>query len=100
MGLVGLRVALTHAFCWPEVRRGGERYLHELAAALARRGHDVTIIAGARRPGVTRDPNGVRLIKVPRGRPDDTARAELVFGKLVAPVLAAGRFDVVHSLGV
>lgn len=97
---MGLRIALTHAFCWPEVRRGGERYLHELAGAMSRRGHDVTIVAGARRPGVQRDGEGPRIIRVPRGRADDPATAERRFGMLVGPVLRAGRYDIVHSLGL
>jgi glycosyltransferase involved in cell wall biosynthesis len=96
---MGLRVALTHAFCWPEVRRGGERYLHELAGALVRRGHKVTIIAGARSPGIGTS-EGARIVRLPRGSPTDTLAAERRFGAVATPVLAAGRFDVVHSLGV
>jgi phosphatidylinositol alpha-mannosyltransferase len=95
---MGLRIALTHAFCWPEVRRGGERYLHELAGALARRGHRVTIVAGARLPAVARE-DGVRVVRLPRGRPEPALSAERRFGTVVIPALAAGRFDVVHSLG-
>jgi glycosyltransferase involved in cell wall biosynthesis len=94
-----LRIALTHAFCWPEVRRGGERYLHELGAALARRKHRVTIISGGRRPGVG-EQDGVRVVRLPRGAPDNTERAEKLFGAVAVPALAGGRFDVVHSLGV
>lgn len=93
-----LRVALTHAFSWPEVRRGGERFLHELAGALARRGHEVTVVAGARRWSVTRE-DDVRVIRIPRGDPGSAFRAERWFGRLVVPALIAGRFDVVHSLG-
>ena len=95
---MGLRVALTHAFCWPEVRRGGERYLHELAGALARRGHSVTIIAGARMPGVGNE-DGVRVIRIPRGGASNALRAEKIFGRLVVAPLTAGKYDVVHSLG-
>jgi glycosyltransferase involved in cell wall biosynthesis len=93
-----VRVALTHAYCWPEVRRGGERLLHELAGALSRRDHDVTIISSARRPGRTVE-DGVRVVRLrsPRG---EGLRQELRFGRTVAPSLLAGRYDVVHSLGV
>lgn len=40
-----LRVLLSHIYCWPEHRRGGERYLHELGGFLARAGHQVEIIS-------------------------------------------------------
>ena len=42
-----MRVAFTHAFCWPEVRRGAERFIQELGAALVERGHEVTILSAA-----------------------------------------------------
>jgi phosphatidylinositol alpha-mannosyltransferase len=48
-----LRIVLTHVYAWPEVRRGGERYLHELASALVRAGHSVEILTTtAGRPGI------------------------------------------------
>jgi phosphatidylinositol alpha-mannosyltransferase len=96
---MSLRIALTHAFCWPEVRRGGERYLHELAGALARRGNRVTILSGSRRVPSFARVDGVRVVRIPRGNPMSTWRGERWFGRAVAPLLVAGRFDVVHSLG-
>jgi glycosyltransferase involved in cell wall biosynthesis len=45
-----LRIVLTHLYAWPEVRRGAERYTHELAASLLRTGHDARIISSAPRP--------------------------------------------------
>jgi phosphatidyl-myo-inositol alpha-mannosyltransferase len=93
-----VRVALTHAYCWPEVRRGGERLLHELAGALARRGHDVTILSSARQPGRTTE-DGVTVVRLPNPR-GEGLRQELRFGRTVLPSLLRGRFDVVHSLGV
>lgn len=47
---MGLRIALTHVYSWPEIRRGAERYLHELAAALSDAGHDAIILSTATRP--------------------------------------------------
>ncbi len=96
---MGLRIALTHAHCWPEVRRGGERLLHELAAALARRGHRVTIIAGASRWSARREEDGVRVLRVQRSSRKGVFSAERRFGVEVVPLLVAGRFDVVHALG-
>lgn len=92
-----LRIALTHPYCWPEVRRGGERYLHELARSLAARGHTVTVFAGASSSGVTEE-HGARFVRVARALGEDaTLRAERSFGRRVLLPLVRGRFDVVHS---
>jgi glycosyltransferase involved in cell wall biosynthesis len=48
-----LNVLLTHEHSWPAVRRGGERYLHELAAGLVRAGHRASILATAPTPGAS-----------------------------------------------
>lgn len=39
-----MKIALLHPTYWPEVRRGSERLIHDLALALGRLGHDVTIL--------------------------------------------------------
>jgi phosphatidylinositol alpha-mannosyltransferase len=44
-----MKVALTNATTWPYVRRGMERFINEMAAYLAKGGHDVTIISS--KPG-------------------------------------------------
>jgi phosphatidylinositol alpha-mannosyltransferase len=92
-----LRIALTHAFCWPEVRRGGERFVSELGAALARRGHEVVHFSAAWKPGqaVEDDVRRVRL----RRLFGDEHRHEADFGRRVMPRLALSRFDAVHALG-
>jgi alpha-1,6-mannosyltransferase len=46
-----MRIVLTHLYGWPEVRRGAERYTHELAAGLLRAGHDVRIVTSATKVG-------------------------------------------------
>jgi glycosyltransferase involved in cell wall biosynthesis len=94
-----MRIAITHAYSWPEVRRGAERIVVETAAALARRGHRVTVltssIAGPRR----RAEQGVTTWRLPRWRRRDDARHDRELGALHTPLLATGRFDAVHSLG-
>lgn len=58
-----LRIAVTHPTCWPEVRRGSERLLHDLSHWLADQGHDVTVIStieGAQRR--EREGNVTRLL--------------------------------------
>jgi glycosyltransferase involved in cell wall biosynthesis len=58
-----VNVAILNPVFWPEVRRGSERFAHELATAL---GHDVRIIAG--HPGLTQRTtmDGVAVTLVPR----------------------------------
>src|SRR5688500_7843665 len=91
-----MRIALTHAFCWPEVRRGGERYLHELGAARGRGGEHVTISGGATRSSTSRH-GGCEVIRVGRGPADEQAPAR--FAKAIRLLLMQRTFDVVHSLG-
>lgn len=91
-----MRIALTHAYSWPEVRRGGERFLHELAAALAWRHHHVTVLTAGHGPGRWIE-GGVHTVRLPQRRDDGGHQAD--FGRRVLPYLLAGRYDVVHSLG-
>jgi phosphatidylinositol alpha-mannosyltransferase len=92
-----VRVALIHAFAWPEVRRGAERLVAELSSSLDRLGHDVTVIASAY--DTSSAPRGpVRQVRVQRTS-DDVAQAEADFGRRAFPHLVARRFDVVHSFG-
>ncbi len=92
-----MRIAFTHAFCWPEVRRGAERFVQELGAALARRGHEVTFLSAAWDP-VDTVLDGVRTVRLRRRREDGWGH-EADFARRVLPHLVAGRFDVVHSMG-
>jgi glycosyltransferase involved in cell wall biosynthesis len=92
-----VRIAFTHAFCWPEVRRGAERFVQELGAALVRRGHEVTFLSSAWEPGET-VLDGVRTVRLRRRREDGWGH-EADFGRRVLPHLVLGRYDVVHSMG-
>ncbi|MBV9291704.1 MAG: glycosyltransferase family 4 protein [Frankiales bacterium] len=101
-------MVLTSVHCWPDVRRGGERYAHELSAALRRAGHDVRILSTGIHPG--RD----RVLDVPVQRlpvrharrrnfppPWSDLAIERAFGAQafghLAPAFLAGRFDVWHA---
>ena len=92
-----MRIAFTHAFCWPEVRRGAERFVPSLGAALVRRGHEVVHFSAAWKAG-REDVDGVRTIRL-RRRMEDPIRHEADFGRRLLPSLALRRFDAVHSLG-
>lgn len=80
-----MRVALAHPFSWPDVQRGGERYLDDLAWWLRSAGHEVDVVTGAGRPMHR------RLAR--RGlTPMDT------FGVSAWAPLLRGRHDLVHAL--
>lgn len=95
MGLV--RIALLHPYTWPTVRRGGERYLHDLGRWLGEQGHEVDIVTGtdASAPA-TSEPGIVRL---PVWQPGwDGVSALDTFGVTALRHLSTHRYDVVHSL--
>jgi glycosyltransferase involved in cell wall biosynthesis len=103
---VGLRVAIVHPFAWPDVRRGGERYLDDLARHVALAGHRVEMITG------TSDRSSVEAVEGTDGRlvhrrlhQPRSGRLERrgvrpveVFGAVAFPTLVRHRFDVVHAL--
>lgn len=69
-----MKVALTYPYCWPEVRRGGERLFHDLAAYLLSAGVDVTSVsAQPRRAGPPGQPGPLSVgrpipdVHLPRG---------------------------------
>ena len=95
--LDAVRIALTHAYCRPEVRRGAERFVPELAAALARRGHEVVDYSAAWEPSGTVE-DGVRTVRLHRHLHSSYAH-EADFAARLLPRLARERFDAVHSLG-
>jgi glycosyltransferase involved in cell wall biosynthesis len=61
-----VNVAILNPVYWPEVRRGSERFAHELATALAGRGHDMRIVAGHRGRTSRATEDGVEVVRVPR----------------------------------
>ncbi len=95
-----MRIALVHPYSWPAVRRGGERYVHDLARWLADRGHAVDLLTGGSATHV--DESGVRTVGLPAGVPARWAACGVtpldLFGAQVLPRLLRERYDVVHSL--
>lgn len=97
-----LRIALVHPYSWPEVRRGGERYLADLTWYLRCAGHRVDVItatdgaASVERAGDSivrrvRNPARPRLERRGFKREDGFAVAALL------PLLRS-RYNVVHAL--
>lgn len=60
-----LRVALLTPRFWPDVRRGTERHVHELARGLLELGHRPLVVTRGRRPKLG-DVDGVRVARLPR----------------------------------
>lgn len=66
-----MEVALLHPYYWPEVRRGSERVVHDLAAGLALAGHPTRVLsthAGARATTAVEDGVTVRRLRRPPER--------------------------------
>ena len=95
-----MRIVLTDTWSWPDVRRGGERYLHELAAALKRDGQSVRILTTSRQVGAD-EVLGVRVRRLrQRALPLVERPAwsiEDVFGLQALAHLAGARLDVWHA---
>jgi phosphatidyl-myo-inositol alpha-mannosyltransferase len=94
-----MKVAITHPYSWPEVRRGAERITIETGRALAARGHDVTLFTAGGAPHGKQcdEASGLRVVRYRRIF-DDADRHERWFGWRVFPDLVRGRFGAVHSL--
>ena len=96
-------VALVHPFSFPEVKRGGERYLDDLAWYLDRAGHRVDVITGtAASPSISvagsmRHRRLRHLPNLGRLQRKEIAEGE-TFGARVYPALLRRRYDVVHTL--
>ncbi len=96
-----MRLALLHPTYWPEVRRGAERLVHDIAAGMAARGHEVTLLTsspGRRRVDVEEGVRVVRARRLPggllerRGWEYHLAHAPDAFMSLLH-----GRYDVAHA---
>jgi phosphatidylinositol alpha-mannosyltransferase len=98
-----MRIALAHPFVWPEVRRGAERYVDDLAWYLAGRGHHVELVTGTEGPSCT----SVRADGVIVQRRHHVGMARLArfgidrvqsFLATALPALRTGRYDIVHAM--
>ena len=99
--MTALRIALAHPYSFTEVRRGGERYVWDLAWYLGRQGHHVEVITGTTGPPATAIEHGVTFRSVPQRRPRWLGPAggneEDGFALALRPALLRARFDLVHA---
>ena len=97
-----MRVAILHPCYWPEVRRGTERVIRELADGLAARGHEPVLLTShpdATSRGVE---DGLRIVRARRPR-DVRLRARgwdryLAHAPRSLVELVRARADVAHAL--
>jgi phosphatidylinositol alpha-mannosyltransferase len=96
-----LSILLTHLYCWPEVRRGAERYVHELGAALLGAGHEVHIAATAATPsaGAVLDVPVRRLRRRTGPARFGEFAPEVAFGREILLRHLFKRIDVWHAFG-
>ncbi len=96
-----LRVALLHPVYWPEVRRGSERFLHDLGTGLAAAGRRPTLITSHGGADEVRSEAGFEVVlnRRPRGQRLQLGLAGEYLLHLPATrrTLREREFDLVHS---
>ena len=97
-----MRVAIVHPYSWPAVRRGAERYVHDLATWLTGAGHEVDVLTGRAEGVVEGEGDAGRVVTLPLIAPARLAphgvSALDTFGISVLPALRRDRYDVVHAM--
>lgn len=95
-----MKIALLHPTFWPEVRRGSERLIHDLATSLAGRGHEVTLVTSHPDPATVTSEDGFRVIRNRRPPPfpgDRLYEHHVAAGPQVFWRLLREDFDLVHA---
>lgn len=95
-----MRIALLHPTYWPEVTRGSERLIHDLAGTLASRGHEVTILTSHPGAPSTDREDSYRVVRSRRWpQPPTFGLHESFLGNVPNVVwrLLRGRYDVAHA---
>ena len=96
-----MRIALLHPTYWPDVRRGAERLVHDLAGWLRGAGHEVTILTTHRSPTAASTEEGVRVVRA--WRPPDRLFQRRAYEEHLGTIpaqarsLLAAEADVAHA---
>jgi glycosyltransferase involved in cell wall biosynthesis len=97
-----VRVALLSPCFWPEVRRGTERFVRELADGLILRGHHPELITSHDHLPSRRIEDGLPVLRLPRPPQRRLLRRGyepyLTHVPLSYIALRAGRYDVAHAV--
>jgi glycosyltransferase involved in cell wall biosynthesis len=97
-----VRIALLQPTYWPEVRRGSERFAHDLGKGLAERGHAVRLLTSHRGRTTRSAEDGIVVVRHPR-LPDGRLRRRLYEDHLTHLPFAYASLrtrgdDVAHAL--
>lgn len=100
--LFPVRVALLSPCFWPEVRRGGERFVRELADELIAGGHDPRLITTHRGRPAQMIEDGLPILRLPRPPAGRLARRRFedypTHGPLTYLALSRGADDVANAI--
>ena len=97
-----MRVALLHPCFWPEVRRGSERVIRELANGLLARGHEPVLLTSHPQASSRTVEDGLPIVRA--RRPDDVRLRARGWDRYLAHAprqlleLIRARPDVAHAL--
>ena len=97
-----MRVALLHPCYWPEVRRGSERVIRELADGLVARGHEPVLLTSHPGPTTRTVEDGLAVVRA--RRPDDRRLRERGWDRYLSHApralveLVRARPDVAHAI--
>lgn len=92
-----MRIVHSHLWSWPEVRRGAERELRELAQRQAAHGHQVRVVSGTEHGLIRRTSDGpvnVTRLRVPRW---GSLTAESGWSLPALPGLLLTPGDILHA---
>lgn len=95
-----MRIAIVHPFTWGDVRRGGERYAHDLTWWLSTQGHDVDYVTGGPAHSISEE-GTARIVRLHHRHGQrltgwGVSKTD-TFGITVLPWLVRNRYDVVHA---
>src|SRR5690606_29737265 len=97
-----MRIAITNPYCWPQVRRGSERFMNELGDYLAEHGHEVTMVSTHTGEAEERVEGRRRSVLMPqrftRFRNQRWLNPGHAFALQVRDFLRRESFDWVHAL--